>query len=162
VASCDLGPAWPWAARAQSRIELHRGALRWHLSVSTATESFPAQVGWHPWFSDAGRSPALDLHAQAMYRRNAAGLPDGSMVAPGPHPWDDCFVGVSDAPQLTYTDGVVLTIASDCDHWVVYEPDHAVCVEPQSGPPDGFRLAPQLIEPNRPLGRTMLVTWDTP
>jgi galactose mutarotase-like enzyme len=34
-------------------------------------------------------------------------------------------------------------------------PKHALCVEPQSGPPDGFTLAPLVVTPASPLRRTM-------
>ena len=82
------------------------------------------------------------------------------LVVPKPHPWDDCFVGVADAPIVTWPDGLSIMVSSDCDHWVVYEPDHALCVEPQSGPPDGFTLAPRIVDPDRPLSRTMVLAWE--
>jgi aldose 1-epimerase len=56
---------------------------------------------------------------------------------------------------------LTLTIDSDCSHWVVYnEPDHAVCVEPQSGPPDAVNLglAAEVV-PGRPFIRTMTLRW---
>ncbi|NBY57672.1 MAG: aldose epimerase, partial [Actinobacteria bacterium] len=53
-------------------------------------------------------------------------------------------------------DGTRIVVDSDCDHWVIYDmPTHALCVEPQSGPPDGFTLLPQLVTATQPLRRTM-------
>jgi aldose 1-epimerase len=122
-------------------------------------DPFPAQVGWHPWFA---RPVELTFSATAKYRRDGDGIPDGTLVDPGPRPWDDCFTGVDAPPELRWDDGLVVTVRSDCDHWVVYdEPAHALCVEPQSGPPDGLTLAPALVEPGRPLVRTMTWTWGT-
>ena len=162
-----LGPEWPWAGTAHQHIELvgdtSSGALRCWMSVESIDTAFPAQVGWHPWFQDhheAPIAPRLGFAAQAMYRRDRHGIPTGDTVVPGPHPWDDCFVGVTDAPTLTYRDETVLVLSSDCDHWVVYEPDGAVCVEPQSGPPDGFTLRPDVVEPGRPLSRTFVCAWS--
>lgn len=155
-----LGPDWPWTARVEHIVTLESGAVRCRLEISTPEKPFPAQVGWHPWFTDDGHPPSLSFRAQAMYRRDRAGLPTGEMVHPGPHPWDDCFVGVADAPIISWRDGLSLMVSSDCDHWVVYEPEHALCVEPQSGPPDGFTLLPRIVEVDRPLSRTMVWAWE--
>ena len=38
-------------------------------------------------------------------------------------------------------------------------PEHAVCVEPQTGPPDGPNLAPHVVEPGSPLSVSMVVSW---
>ena len=71
-------------------------------------------------------------------------------------PWDDCFIGAQKTPAIIFGDGVRLNVESDCDHWVVYDmPTHALCLEPQSGPPDGFTLAPHVITQQSPLQRTM-------
>jgi len=57
---------------------------------------------------------------------------------------------------VQFDDGVRLHVESDCDHWVIYDmPQHALCVEPQSGPPDGFTLDPHIITPGTSLQRTM-------
>lgn len=162
--SCSLGPAWPFAGRVTQTIELQgngrtEGAVRSWLCVESHGERFPAQVGWHPWFADNGHPPQLLFAAQAMYVRDRAGIPTGNTVQPGPHPWDDCFAGVADAPRLRYGDGLELELSSDCNHWVVYEPGHAVCVEPQSGPPNGFALQPHFVEPERPLSRTFVISF---
>jgi galactose mutarotase-like enzyme len=43
---------------------------------------------------------------------------------------------------------------------VVYtNPEHAVCVEPQSGPPDEFNLAPKIVEPGTPLVVEATFRW---
>ena len=161
----NLGPSWPWPGRATQEITLQAdragaGAARCWMSVETLGDPFPAQVGWHPWFSDGGRPPVLRFAAQAMYERDRSGIPTGRTVAPGARPWDDCFAGVVDPPAVRYSDGLELLLSSDCDHWVVYEPEHALCVEPQSGPPNGFTLRPHLVEPGRPLSRTFVIAWD--
>jgi aldose 1-epimerase len=157
-----LGGDWPWPGEATHALQLDatqaRGVgLRCRLEVRSLGPAFPAQVGWHPWFADGGRPPHLTFAAQAMYRRDADGIAIAEMVRPAAHPWDDCFVGVTEPPRLRYADGLTLVLRSDCDHWVVYEPDHAVCVEPQSGPPDGFTLAPVLVSAAQPLSRSLTI-----
>jgi aldose 1-epimerase len=162
--NCGLGPSWPWPARVTQEISLHAdrrkaGAVRCWMSVEAFDASFPAQVGWHPWFADGGAPPALAFSPTVMYERDESGISTGNTVLPKQRPWDDCFAGVEDSPVLRYRDGVELVLSSDCDHWVVYEPGHALCVEPMSGPPNGLSLLPQVVEPGRPLSRTFVIAW---
>ena len=54
--------------------------------------------------------------------------------------------------QKTLPDGGTVTIETDCSCVVVYtEPEAALCVEPQSGPPDALNLAPHVVTPDAPL-----------
>ena len=80
-----------------------------------------------------------------------------------PGPWDDCFTGVHGDPRLVWPGRVELVLSSSCDHWVVYDQrDHAVCVEPQTAPPDFVNLpAPHVVEPGEPLMATMTWRWRT-
>ena len=96
-----------------------------------------------------------------MYVRDDDFIPSGRLVPPTPPPWDDCFVGPAHMPRLHYSD-LAVTVSSDCDHWVVYDvPDHATCIEPQSGPPDAFNLGlATRLEPGELLQRTMTIRWQ--
>ncbi len=155
--STDLGPHWPFTGTAYQTLDLAAGELTCRLTVDARDEPFPAQVGWHPWFV---RPVVLDVAPAVLYRRDHDGMPDGRLVAPPPRPWDDCVAGLPADPVLRWRDGCALTISSSCDHWVIYdEPAHALCVEPQSGPPDALTLAPVLAEPGRPVGHTMRWRW---
>ena len=176
--SCALdqpGSGWSFGGVAHQRIEVSAHQLRcdlsvhvdhqdqWHgqrsdPSVSATLASFPAEIGWHPWW----RKPdALTFHPDAMYERDELGLPTGRLIAPTPGPWDDCFINT--APVTLHYEresAREVTVSSDCDHWVVYDsPGHATCVEPQSGPPDAFNLRPQIVTSTHPLRRTMIVGW---
>ena len=166
----DLGPDWPFAGRVHQRFALHPGGLEAEL-VLEADEPMPGAVGWHPWFRRvlAGTterplapSPPVELrfHAERMYVRGEDGLPTGALTIPGPHPWDDCFTGVHSAPRLTWADVLGLELRSSADHWVVYdEPVAAICVEPQTAPPDFPNIAPSTVEPGQPLRATMAWRW---
>jgi len=167
--SCPLdqpGAGWPFGGVAHQRIEVSASQLRCDLSVTVGHDanaqaevsSFPAEIGWHPWW----RKPAsLTFHPDAMYERDRVGLPTGQLVAPTAGPWDDCFVNTAPVTLHYDRDEVrEVTLSSDCDHWVVYdEPEHATCVEPQSGPPNAFNLRPQIVTGTHPLRRTMIVSW---
>ncbi len=158
--SCPVegGVGWPYAGTAQQRIEIGASWVHCELSLTSGGEVFPADLGWHPWFL---RPRALEFSPAAMYRQDDVGLPTGELVEPPPGPWDDCFVNT--APVVLHYDGpgpARVTVQSDCDHWVVFDRlPHAVCAEPQSGPPDSPNIRPRLVLPERPLSRWMTLTW---
>ncbi len=168
--SIDLGPAWPFAGRVVQRFALDDDRLQVSLTLE-ADEPMPAALGWHPWFRrrlvgaaghPAEPSAPVDLHLDAawMYLRDADGLPTGELVEPPPGPWDDCFTGLRSAPRLTWPGVLGLEVSSSCDHWVVYdEPLDAVCVEPQTAPPDFVNLEPSTSVPGEPLVATMTWRW---
>ena len=162
VMRCDLGPDWPWPGQATQRWALDPDGITAVLAVEAGDESFPAWIGYHPWFRrvvtrpDGGVAAAeLDVLPTSMYRRGDDGLPTGELVEPGPHPWDDCVIGLAAPPAITWPGVLRLTIESDASHWVVYdERPEALCVEPQTGPADAVRLGEAPVVPAH--GRTSL------
>jgi hypothetical protein len=121
-----------------------------------ADEPQPVSLGWHPWFRrvlEPGGPPAsLLFEADSMLERDPEGAPTGARIAPPPPgPWDDAFTGLRAGPSLEWPGRLRLEIASSCAWWVVYStPERAICVEPQSGPPDAANLAPRWSCPARP------------
>lgn len=168
--SIDLGSAWPYVGRVVQRFALHDDGLEVSMTL-IAGEPMPAALGWHPWFrrrlvgttgTPASPSEAVQVHldAASMYVRDPHGIPTGELVEPPAGPWDDCFTGLRTPPRLTWPGVLALELTSSCDHWVVYdEPTDAVCVEPQSAPPDFVNLAPSTTLPGEPLVATMTWRW---
>jgi aldose 1-epimerase len=165
--SIDLGPVWPFRGRVTQRFAVRADGLAVTLTLE-AEDRMPATIGWHPWFVRrlAGSESDVELRFEAggMYERGGDGMPTGLLVAPGAPPWDDCFVDVRSAPRLTWPDRLALELRSSADHWVVYtELDHALCVEPQTGPPDDVHLGPRMIlDPGDALEIGMEWTWWSP
>ncbi len=179
----DLGPDWPFPGLARQRIALDPDGLTLDLSIEAEHEPMPAILGWHPWFArgqavrdePAGTVPVeIDLRAGAMLLRGPDGLPTGQLVEPPPPPWDDAFVHLS-APPLVRWAGVAevevrATVrglaptdeAVPAPVWVVYtEHSSGVCVEPQSGPPNGFNSGQfAIVEPGRPLVLSIRLAWQ--
>jgi aldose 1-epimerase len=172
----ELGPDWPFSGRAIQRFHLETGRFISRLELH-AEEPMPASLGWHPWFRRrppavgmSGRPPEpgsepgaleLDLDARAMFRRDADGITTRDLVVPPPPaPWDDCFTDLRRPPRLRWPGFLELTIESDCPMWVVYTvPSDALCVEPQTAPPDALNSSPAIVEPGRPLMAEMAWTW---
>ena len=157
-----LREPWPYAGSVEHSIELSDVALRATLCLR-AGERMPATIGWHPWFRrrlDRGRAANLALVADAMYERQDK-LPTGAIVPPKAPPWDDCFTGVRWPVNLRWPGFGTLEVASDCTHVVVYDEERdALCVEPQTGPPDAPNIGgAAVLEPGDELVATMQLRW---
>lgn len=158
--SIDLDDRWPFGGHAVQHFELAPGALTCTIEVHAGEQSMPAQAGWHPWFV---RPVEIEFDAGSMHERDADGIPTGSLVSPSPRPWDDCFTDLAAPPRLSWSDGSSLVLSATVDHWVVYtEAVPAVCVEPQSGPPDAFNHDPIVVEPGNPLVVSMRWIFQPP
>jgi aldose 1-epimerase len=157
----DLG-AWPFPGRVVHRVRLREDTLELRLEIWAEDEPFPASCGWHPWFRRRlarGEPVAIDLAAGALWERHDQ-IPTGDLVAPTSGPWDDCFTELAQAPVLRWDGALELTVDSTCMDVVIYdEPNHAVCVEPQTGPPDALRLTPVVVEPGLPLIAEADLRW---
>lgn len=147
---------WPFGGSARQRIEIDGDAIKLQLSVTAGARAMPKPVvGWHPWFRKPER---LEFRPKAYYPRDAEGIATLPTSPPLPGPWDDCFVNVE--PVLLHRAGQTLRLTSGCNHWVVYDqPAHATCVEPQSGPPDAFNLAPASLLPHESVSAWFRMEW---
>ena len=169
VLSAPLGVAWPFGGRAVHRVTLTGESLAATLEVHAGVRPFPAIAGWHPWFPRTLRGPAgavggaveVDIRARGMLRRGDDYIPTGDVVPVPAGPLDDCLVGVAPAPVVRWPGAFEITIESDAGYWVVYT-EHAdgVCVEPQTGPPNGLNTGDfTLVEPGMPLVVSMTLRW---
>ncbi|GAB2803133.1 aldose epimerase family protein [Streptomyces daliensis] len=163
----DLTDPWPWEGRITQVVELAEdgGGVTLTLGVETLQDSFPAQAGWHPWFlrrlSDGGQDVRIDFTAEWQEERGEDHIPTGKRIEPRPGPWDDCF-GMPDGVDVTLTwpEELELNVSSRAEWAVVYdEQPEAVCVEPQSGPPNGLNTHPRLVTLIDPLEVSTTWTW---
>jgi aldose 1-epimerase len=169
--SCTFGANWPFGGAVGQRIDLYPDRLVCELAITATSHEMPAELGWHPWFV---KPHSANLRFAKMYVRDHEGIPSGALIEPGIGPWDDCFIDPLEPIELRYVDAsddtFILTISSDCNHWVVYDqPNHATCVEPQSGPPNAFNLSNghtrsatplcDVLKPGQTLRRSMNVRW---
>ncbi|MFH9420465.1 aldose 1-epimerase [Streptomyces sp. NPDC017529] len=165
-----LDPAalpWPYPGRVTQLVELAADgtSLTLTMGVEASADSFPAQAGWHPWFlrrlDGDGEPVRIDFTAAWQEERGENHLPTGQRTDPRPGPWDDCF-GMPDGVDVTLTwpGRLELNVASRAEWVVVYdEQEEAVCVEPQSGPPNGLNTLPRLVTPIEPLEISTTWSW---
>lgn len=165
----DLANPWPYPGRVTQQFELAPDRLTLALEIETWGVSFPAQLGWHPWFlrtplgaPESTPPVELDFDPAWQEERGPDHLPTGRRIEPLPGPWDDCF-GMPDGVQatLTWPSLLRLSLVSDCRYAVVFDrADDAICVEPQTGPPNGLNTAPHLVTPIKPLEAVATWRWE--
>ncbi|MEU9701490.1 aldose 1-epimerase [Streptomyces sp. NPDC047981] len=160
----ELGDPWPYTGRVTQTFALTEDALTLQLGVETYDASFPAQAGWHPWFNrtlDGGAPARVDFTPDWQEERGEDHLPTGRRIGPTPGPWDDCF-GMPDGVDVTLTwpEQLELKVTSRAPWVVIYdEQEAAVCVEPQSGPPNGLNTLPRYVTPIEPLEIAATFAW---
>lgn len=174
------GDGWPFGGRARHRVELQPGRLRCELTVTAGATSMPAWVGWHPCFRrpddgdmriqlDAGHVLATDGRIPTGQRVPVSGDTDlRATPALGPRRLDTAYVGASRPARVIWPD-LDLHVSLDAPTtWVVFTPEHEVCVEPQTGWPHALALAQQGIAgtgvtrlaPGASLATTMTWAWQ--
>lgn len=163
-----LEPRWPFAGWAIQEMSLSPDRLDLRLEVHTAGVPFPATAGWHPWFLRQlaiGGRLEVELDAQRWYPRGGDDLPLGYVEPPPAHgPWDDCFTAITWPVTLRWPGALEITVTSTCDHVVLYDQQpHAVCVEPQSGPPDALNIdKARVVRRHDPLVVEAALAWRVP
>jgi len=158
----DMDGRWPFGGRVTQRFALAADGLEVTMTLE-ADEPMPVTMGWHPWFrrvlAPGGAPVELRFDSAEMLVRDGEGMPSGERITPPPGPWDDAFTGLRSNPVLAWP-GLRLELSSSCAWWVVYtEPEDAVCIEPQSGPPDAANGNPEVVAPGSPLTHVMRWRW---
>ncbi|MBI1352576.1 MAG: aldose 1-epimerase [Actinomycetales bacterium] len=147
VARFDDHPEWPWPMSVRVEWRVIGRVLEADIVVSAPAEGFPAVVGWHPWFRrrlDGSASAVWSCDGAGQLRRGSDHLPTGDLdpYDPSSGPFDDAFAVPDGHARVTWPGVLDLSVQSDGDWYVVFDelPD-TLCIEPQSGPPDGLREA---------------------
>ncbi|MEZ5321844.1 MAG: hypothetical protein R2698_07200 [Microthrixaceae bacterium] len=157
------GAAWPFGGHVVQRFELSSNRLKVTVEVHAGERPMPAMAGWHPWFRrELGRGgPAeLTVSGGSVYAVDEDAIPTGETEPVPPGPWDACFVGLDHDPTIRWPGVLTLSLSSTFDHWVVFtEPEHALCVEPESGAPDEPNRSPRVVLPGEPLVGSMTLAW---
>ena len=161
--SVDFDAPWPFRGSAIQRFVVDDRSLTCSIEVR-AVDAQPVMAGWHPWFRrelDDGATLELHVDPGQMYELDDM-IPTGRLVEPPDRPWDNCFVDLAAPPLLRWSNGLRIEVTSSCSHWVVYdEPEHAICVEPQTGAPDEANREPLVLIGGDRLQHSMTLHWGS-
>jgi len=161
---CDFDNRWPWPGHVVQHVHLDADRVRASLEVHADDAPMPAWTGYHPWFSRLlarGEPARLEITSAGVLPRDEDGMPLPDVAPVPPPPWDDCFVDVTWPARVIWDGALTLEISSDAPHAVVFdEKPGAVCIEPQTAPPNAAELGmAATVEPGRPLTIAMQLTW---
>ncbi|NUU68303.1 aldose 1-epimerase [Enterobacteriaceae bacterium BIT-l23] len=154
-----LDSPWPWQGEVQQILTLKDDGVILRLEVGSASETFPASAGWHPWFAkyltDNAKGEELQVLFHADWQEESGNdeLPTGNRIAPCPGPWDDCF-GFSSPlnVRLQWPGQLTMSMESTAKSLVVFDKQQdATCVNPLTQAPNAINHAPQFVRPGEPL-----------
>lgn len=161
----ELESPWVFGGTVTQRFEVDENAMLVEIQIEAGDWAMPVMAGWHPWFRrdlGIGGEAELKVEPREQYQLGVHQVPTGRLIDVEPQPWDDCFVNLSGPPVISWPGALDLTISSSFDHWVIFtEPEHAICVEPQSGPPNEINTSPAVIQPGQRFCGWMGMTWTT-
>ncbi len=163
VISHQTDKRWPIPAMVTLAWEVHEWGVETRASVSTTEGSFPAAVGWHPWFrrnlalgdTPVGRSAVYGFDASAQFVTDEKFIVTGETVDVGVSPFDDSFVVPDGKAHITWPGFRRIDIAADVKFMHLYEANEFVCIEPETAPPNGVNLLGSgyghIVSPGKPL-----------
>jgi aldose 1-epimerase len=141
VVEVDLGPTWPWPGALRAHWRLEAAELRTRLALIAPRDAYPGVIGWHPWFRRElrGASARWSVDDALLAERQDDYRLTGQFTRPDREPgtFDDAFRGTGYA-SLCWPGVLEVAIDSSAPWFVVFDmlPGY-LCIEPQSGPPNG-------------------------
>ncbi|MDO9485773.1 MAG: hypothetical protein Q7K25_06900 [Actinomycetota bacterium] len=165
----DLGQAWPWRGSMELTWSLHRSVVRTRVSVRAHDSEFPAVIGMHPWFrkrTEFGQA-TWELPGGEIATKDAHYALTGQLQSPPERPgaFDDSFRVLDRRARVSWGTELTLDIHQSHSWFVVYDADRDyLCIEPQTGPPNGINPGPfgpvTMVSPGTPLSQQTAWTFN--
>jgi aldose 1-epimerase len=181
--SLSFDTRWPFGGRALQSFAVHDDGIDLQIEIHADAAAFPAGAGWHPWFHRdvrPGADPRVLVDADQFYQLES-NIPTGVLLpvggeadvraypALGDRRLDTCYRDPRGAMNVRWGD-IELRMASseNVRHAIVYTPERAVCVEPQTCAIDAFNLDARrlfdagtvIVEPGHPLVVSTSWRWS--
>lgn len=151
---------WPFGGRLTHRVTLSEGRLDLRAEVSSGDTAMPVSLGWHPWFArPQGGDVEVRVDSGSVLVTSDDLIPTGDTApvtgdtdlrdgpALGRRRLDTVYVSPGTPAVVRWPDlELGIDAIEPVTTIVVYSPEGAACVEPQTGWPDAPRLAALGIE----------------
>lgn len=163
----ELDSPWPFKGSVIQEIQLDGNQVIMKLSIVTREGSFPASVGWHPWFkkqiNSAPESQLLvSFRADWQEESGSNEVPTGNRVPPSFGPWDDTFgFNAGAEASLYWGSKLKLSIASTGSYLTIFDKQlDATCVNTMTDRPNGLNSHQAVIvTPEKPLEITSVMSF---
>jgi galactose mutarotase-like enzyme len=149
----NLDGLWPLGGEIGHHIALMPNGMSFTLEVRAGPEGMPWGAGWHPWFERAREDVELKVEAEATLVTTDDLIPTGelspigeerdlrSRSLVGERRLDHVYAAARSPAIVRWPDlELRLEFGPPIETLVVYTPEGAVCVEPQSAWPNASRL----------------------
>jgi aldose 1-epimerase len=156
-----LDSRWPFGGRVTQRIRCTSNGIVLRLTIINDDNEMPASLGFHPWFRRRIGDSDVELVLDPPLPEHSDGELGSRMLLPaGTDGSSWCVPAFLKPPILRWGDGLSLTLDSDAAFWVVYAGDAgAVCVEPQTSPPNALQVGDcATVSPGHPLSLELRMT----
>ncbi len=146
VLTTDLGPTFPWRGCVRTTWEVDDERLLTSIALEADDEPFPGVVGWHPWFRrviEGHRAEWVMADARIAEREADYRLSGELREVTTPHgTFDDAFFSPACTARIAWDGLLAIEVRNSHPWFVVFDalPDF-LCLEPQSGPPNGVNDA---------------------
>jgi aldose 1-epimerase len=170
----DLAAAgWPPGGTVRERFSLEPGFLRLDAEI-VARDPMPAALGWHPWFVRGDEPVRLRVDADRV-QETVRMIPTGRTLPVvgrldlrrgpvlGRRRLDHAYLGAASPAVIDWPDlRLTLSFEPSPSSLVVYSPAHALCVEPQTAPPNALVAGDAtILAAGERLSSTLVLSWAT-
>ena len=155
----DGGPGWPWAYRAEQRLELTEGGLIAELALTNAdTRAMPAGLGFHPYFPADGTT-RLKASSTRLWLADAGMIPVRPVAPDHFADWatgapvqradlvDNCYEGWDGSARIDHAGRRLRIAAEVTPDFHLYIPPGAgfFCFEPVTHLPDALNRGGMVV-----------------
>lgn len=150
--------SWPVEMRVSMSWKVSKLGLTSSAEISTREGSFPAAIGWHPWFLKTlsnGSTATYRLESTQQFQIDEDFIVTGEVIPKTSGPHDDSFIVPTRRAEISWGGFRTVNIETSAEYFHLFETEKLVCLEPETSPPNGVNLLDQgfgyLVTPDQPL-----------
>lgn len=150
--------SWPVEMHVTVSWKVSELGLTSSAEISTNDGSFPAAIGWHPWFLKTlsnGATATYGFESTQQFQIDEQFIVTGDLIAKTLGPHDDSFIVPKRRAEISWGNFRTVSIETSAEYFHLFEAEKLVCLEPETSPPNGVNLLEHgfgyLVTPDQPL-----------